>query len=58
MQFTLGMPFLGVLGKFYRNRKDIAPFVLVGSFQRKGQIGMQSILNDSFANSKIIVNSN
>ncbi len=21
MQFTLGMPFLGVLGKFYRNRK-------------------------------------
>ncbi len=23
MQFTLGMPFLGVLGKFYRNRKGI-----------------------------------
>ncbi len=23
MQFTLGMPFLGVLGKFYRNRKGL-----------------------------------
>ncbi len=23
MQFTLGMPFLGILGKFYRNRKGL-----------------------------------
>ncbi len=23
MQFTLGMPFLGVLGQFYRNRKGL-----------------------------------
>ncbi len=23
MQFTLGMPFLGVLGKFHRNRKGL-----------------------------------
>ncbi len=23
MQFTLGMPFLGVLGKFYRNLKGL-----------------------------------
>ncbi len=23
MHFTLGMPFLGVLGKFYRNRKGL-----------------------------------
>ncbi len=27
MQFTLGMPFLAVLGKFYRNLKG-----LIGSF--------------------------
>ncbi len=27
MQFTLGMPFLGVLGKFYRNRKGLMVFV-------------------------------
>ncbi len=23
MQFTLGMPFLGILGKYYRNRKGL-----------------------------------
>ncbi len=29
MQFTLGMPFLGVLGKFYRNRKGLICIIYI-----------------------------
>ncbi len=31
MQFTLGMPFLGVLGKFYRNLKGLDALSLFSS---------------------------
>ncbi len=30
MQFTLGMPFLGVLGQFYRNRKGLMLYYRLG----------------------------
>ncbi len=56
MQFTLGMPFLGVLGKFYRNHKglnekninvrniDLNVALYPGAFQMFSEFGLEFVI--------------
>ncbi len=45
MQFSLGMPFLGILGKFYRNRKGLNISRLTGSVLKPSELPSETKWN-------------